>query len=568
MSNVSIYPNIDNIWPYLLLIALLEILSVYFYLFRKIPGAIPLCCSQIAKAVLVLSFVRCGTVTSRPEQMFWVCMYQCMLVLLIFFWAEFVFDISQPKVSVPDSVRSGIRWAVAGLLLIVSISNIFGGYWKDVFHQNHLLKLTFGPVAWATLGFCYLLFLFCIWISVRWTLTVHGLRRRQAIMLTISPLITMVGNVLQRVPPLAAVSPQMLALLAAGLYMAWVFYRWRIYSILPLALDTVTRTMADGLLVADEKGFIVGMNLTARELFKNSEIMIDDTLEKLFTAWSALGGLDNHPGARHIEMEREFSGVRRHFRVEMIPLVMDGKNFLGKAFVLKDITLQKQNQAKMVEQQMALAILTERDRFGRDLHDTLGQFPGYIKTQAQAVRLLMEKQRFAEVFSQLDRLIQAADAAFDDARESIAGLKLVNKDWDFFDSLRAWLNRFQEISGIIVDYRGPDKMPERWIVSEAEVHLLRIVQEALTNVRKHANAGRVEIDTACAGDTLIVEIADNGCGFGDGPDTSTGFGLGIIQERVTEVGGTCNIESTPGRGTRIEVRVPLRQEDRVKGENL
>ena len=67
---------------------------------------------------------------------------------------------------------------------------------------------------------------------------------------------------------------------AAGLYMAWGFYRWRIYSILPLALDTVTRTMADGLLVADGKGFIVGMNFTARELFKNSEIMIDDTLEK------------------------------------------------------------------------------------------------------------------------------------------------------------------------------------------------------------------------------------------------------------------------------------------------
>lgn len=225
---------------------------------------------------------------------------------------------------------------------------------------------------------------------------------------------------------------------------------------------------------------------------------------------------------------------------------------------MKDITQQKQDQARIIEQQRALSILMERDRLGRELHDTQGQFPGYVKTQAQAIRLMMKRERGVDAAAQLEQLIAAA-AAFVDARESITSLKGGDKRWDFFEQLPEWLNTFQKMSGISADYAGPQQRPERWIETEAEVHLLRIIQEAMTNARKHARPTRIGIDIRLGGSSVTLTIADDGSGFNTVEErpAAAGFGLAILRERASEIGGSCVISSSPKTGTIVTVQTPL-----------
>ena len=216
-------------------------------------------------------------------------------------------------------------------------------------------------------------------------------------------------------------------------------------------------------------------------------------------------------------------------------------------------------QLQNLEQQKALSILTERNRLARELHDAQGQFPGYVKTLTQAIRLLLKNKRVEDADRQLERLIHTADIAFTDVRESITSLKSTTENWNFFHNLQTWLNHFEKSSAITTIYTGPKARPPKWIAPKAEVQLLRIVQEVLINARKHSGAHRVEVAFSVGDDRLTVTIADNGIGFDakNRHENSASFGLGIIKERAEEIGATCKICSEPDQGTVVTVKIPL-----------
>ena len=95
-------------------------------------------------------------------------------------------------------------------------------------------------------------------------------------------------------------------------------------------------------------------------------------------------------------------------------------------------------------------------------------------------------------------------------------------------------------------------------LDEGATELLRIVQEALTNARKHSGAENVRVELKAEGDDLVVEVEDDGQGFE--PDTiSAGVGLRSMRERAAVLGGKLEVESEPGRGTRVRLRTPLRK---------
>jgi signal transduction histidine kinase len=95
---------------------------------------------------------------------------------------------------------------------------------------------------------------------------------------------------------------------------------------------------------------------------------------------------------------------------------------------------------------------------------------------------------------------------------------------------------------------------------EVRLQIIRIIQEALTNVGKHAQARRVELVFRQDGEWLQLSIEDDGCGFDPlrlKQEDRDRFGLAIMHERVASVGGTLVIDSAPGKGTRLQLRVPL-----------
>jgi two-component system CheB/CheR fusion protein len=198
----------------------------------------------------------------------------------------------------------------------------------------------------------------------------------------------------------------------------------------------------------------------------------------------------------------------------------------------------------------------ERRRIARDIHDQMGQ-------QMTALRMSLDAaQRGASAMPEVADLVTRATRLADDLDHSIdfltwelrpAGLELLELTNALADLVRNWSERF----GIEAEYEcigGQAKLP-----LDVTVNLYRVTQEALHNIYKHAGATHVRVMIEIRSTAVMLTIEDDGRGFEVPPPTSTHGGVGLVgmRERALLIGGELQIESTPGSGTTVFVRVPL-----------
>lgn len=209
------------------------------------------------------------------------------------------------------------------------------------------------------------------------------------------------------------------------------------------------------------------------------------------------------------------------------------------------------------------AIVEERERIARELHDGLAQVLGYVNTKAMAVRLMLQHQRIEAASQHLHQLEEAARALFIDTRETILGLKIAGSDHiGLGDLLEDFIERFDEISSLPVELRIFPEHTSLSLPPETEIQILRIVQEALTNVRKHADATQAWVTLTSGGGILDVQIEDNGRGFEPAEMRANGrahFGLAIMRERAEAIGATFEVRSANGRGTLVTLHLPAKE---------
>jgi signal transduction histidine kinase len=179
------------------------------------------------------------------------------------------------------------------------------------------------------------------------------------------------------------------------------------------------------------------------------------------------------------------------------------------------------------------AVLEDRRRIARDLHDGLAQELAFIVAETSGPAA------------------KAAERALDESRRAIAALtRRVDEPLDV-----ALLQAAEEVAhrvGTQVRFDG-ERVPD--VPGETREALIRIVREAVTNAARHGGAERVRIELA-NGDGLRLRIADDGAGFVPGATRPGGFGLVSMRERAEALGGSFQVESEPGAGTAIEVVVP------------
>jgi signal transduction histidine kinase len=203
-------------------------------------------------------------------------------------------------------------------------------------------------------------------------------------------------------------------------------------------------------------------------------------------------------------------------------------------------------------------VLEERARLAREIHDTLAQGFVGISSQLDAVAMCMpEEQSPARKF--LDMARRMARHSLTEARRSVMDLRAsVLEGQDLAAALEAGMRMWTAGAG--VDVKVEVSGPETVLPQEMEQHLLRIAQEAVTNVVKHAGANRIAIKLHLEARKLYLRIRDNGRGF-ETPDvfsTRGGhFGLIGMRERAERLGGKLHLASNPGEGTEVEVTVPL-----------
>ncbi len=204
-----------------------------------------------------------------------------------------------------------------------------------------------------------------------------------------------------------------------------------------------------------------------------------------------------------------------------------------------------------------LAVGEERARIAREMHDGMAQVLAYVNTKAQAVREYLRKGKPEEASRQLEQLAEASRAVYTEVREGILALRTeTGSGRSLAAVLDDYLGKWRDQTGIEVDARIPSGLQ---VPANIELQLMRIVQEALANVRKHSGASRASVELANSDGSVVAVIEDHGSGF----DTSAGrgggvprFGLAIMRERAESVGGALTLESSPGRGTTVRVELP------------
>ena len=209
------------------------------------------------------------------------------------------------------------------------------------------------------------------------------------------------------------------------------------------------------------------------------------------------------------------------------------------------------------------AVVDERQRLARDLHDSVTQSLFSMTLTAEAARILLERNP-ARVSAQLDRLRELAKGALAEMRSLIYQLRPRTADQaGLVPALRQHIAERQEQDGLKVALRVEGK---RRLPPEHEEALFRIVQEGLNNVVKHAQTDRVEVTLRLTDETANLLIEDYGTGFDPLATLETGppsirsgasrFGLASMRERAEMLGGSCTIESQPGAGTLVKVELP------------
>jgi len=216
--------------------------------------------------------------------------------------------------------------------------------------------------------------------------------------------------------------------------------------------------------------------------------------------------------------------------------------------------------ARLYEQVRYLAALEERDRLAREMHDRLAQALGYLNLKASITEELLSGGQINRVQASLFEMKEIVKETYTDVREAIFSLRTTaSSGLGLLPTLREYLAEYQAHYG--VDTRlvvHNESLPE--FPADVRVQIICIIQEALINVRKHAGANKAWVRFEQDGDRVHISVEDDGRGFDPAQVAREGrqyFGLQIMRERAESVGGDLEINSWPGQGTRVVLRLPL-----------
>lgn len=349
---------------------------------------------------------------------------------------------------------------------------------------------------------------------------------------------------------------------AALMYIIALF-RFRLFDLVPVARKTIIEHMPDAMLVVDEQNRIASLNQAAERLFAVPRSQaIGRPVTDLPGASTGLAELlaDHESDQGNVVIGD--GGAQRWWHVSATPLVDWHRRRIGRLVLLDDISEIKRAEQQLLLRQRALAAALERERMARELHDSVGQVFGYVGLQADATRKLIGDGKQAEAIERLARLAAVAREAHEDVRSYIQELHDAPAErMPFPHALRREVDAFVSNYSIPVELSIHPEMDEAMPDQAEQRQLLRIVQEALSNARRHAAARSVRVALDMEDSKARIVIEDDGRGF-DPAVVSHGsdgrFGLQSMRERVEELRGELDIHSVPGEGTRLVVRVPLR----------
>ncbi len=254
------------------------------------------------------------------------------------------------------------------------------------------------------------------------------------------------------------------------------------------------------------------------------------------------------------------TGRKRWFQAQIYPLKDERGEIRNVIMMYEDITERKwaTDDLQRLSLELMSAQEAERKRISQELHDELGQALTAIRINLAAMERDMPPTSAGRLVERLTETGELVDQMLEHVRELSHDLRPTMLDeLGLVPTLRWYANRFARRLGIVLDFEAVnlDERPP----PELETALYRILQEALTNVARHAQAKQVKIHLARRDGLLSMTIEDDGVGFDVQRSLRKRAGAGLfgMRERAALLGGTLGMQAAPGRGTRLSVELPL-----------
>lgn len=225
----------------------------------------------------------------------------------------------------------------------------------------------------------------------------------------------------------------------------------------------------------------------------------------------------------------------------------------GSVGVFVDVTGMK--QAELTER--SLAEMRERNRLAQELHDTVAQTLGYLNLKIGLTYNLLQSDDLAGTKANLQELKQVVSETYTDVREEIFYLRSHSlSDLSFMELLNRYVDKYRRFYHLEIQQIHETDPAQFEFPPEVTSQLVRTIQEALINIRKHAHVKTAIIRLGREGNWLRLSIEDEGQGFDPATiqEKTASFGLQIMRERVESVGGSLEIDTAPNQGTRIIIR--------------
>ena len=224
------------------------------------------------------------------------------------------------------------------------------------------------------------------------------------------------------------------------------------------------------------------------------------------------------------------------------------------ASTLADLRAANSDLERLRTVEVQRAALEERAHLSRELHDGLAQNLWLAKLKAGRLTSVVDLPAEAAVLA--DELGTAIDAGLAEAQQAVTALRVAGESaGPMWEVITRYVEDFSDRFGMRAEVDCPTG--SSGLAPRAEAELVRIAQEALSNIRRHADATFVRVRGAVANGRLELFVGDNGCGFDPTAHSDSGYGLTSMRERAIRIGGELHVDSHPQDGTRISVLVPV-----------
>jgi PAS domain S-box-containing protein len=330
-------------------------------------------------------------------------------------------------------------------------------------------------------------------------------------------------------------------------------------------LEIILKGVADGIIAQDASGRVFYANETAARMsgYSSARAFVEAPMEEVMGRFELLdeeGGPfppERLPGYRALKGEAGVEEVLR-FRVletgeerwavvRAAPVLDEEGGVRMAVSILRDVT-----ERRRAEEAMRAVREAERARVARDLHDGVLQDLSYT---AAAMGLIMLKAEGTDMAEDLQKAIDAIRRANHGLRVAVNDLRLEEVYRPLPELVESLVERSRSMDpGCDTRLEVQEGFPAASL-GDIGVEFSRVIQEALTNARRHSGARNVLVSLAVDGGALVAEVADDGSGYD--PEAPSGTGLRGMRERALRLGGDLRVESAPGAGTRVRVRAPM-----------